>query len=75
MDRSMKPEKKPDCTRQWPDQPFCAPAVRNMYDCCGHTWEDLWTEPCSDTCPYCGSEVQPSSSDVVEACACEYLED
>ena len=39
---------------------------RNWYECseCGHEWEDVWSCACDDSCPECGTAIQPSSSEV-----------
>ena len=36
----------------------------NHYECsrCGEVWMDAWSCACSDKCPVCRAETEPSSS-------------
>jgi hypothetical protein len=63
-----------DCEHVEPEDPCCAPAFKNFYECpCGVSWEDKWSCACNDRCPSCNKEIEPSRSKEVAKCACEYL--
>ena len=41
----------------------------NHYRCseCGTSWDDEWDCTCNDRCPKCNAEIEPHSSDEIEA--------
>lgn len=69
----QKQYKNPECEHQHEDEPLCTPAYRNTYEHCGITWDDEWSCACNDRCPVCNAEIEPSDSEEIAPCACDYL--